>query len=268
MRALGGTGPDTLDPRVVSGLPTDLVVLSTGMYHNCVLSQAGRVWCWGRNYNGECGEPPAVPDYTEVPNDVGLSDVSALSAGYMHNCAVHGTSAKSVSCWGYGLYGQLGNNDAQSSHVPVPVFDSYGGNPISVTSGRFFSCLLKGDGTVWCWGDGVGVDSTTPIQVSGLSGVTGITAGYSHACALKNDDTVWCWGSNTWGRLGDGTLVDATTPVQVANLNNVAVLEAGASHTCAVDDGGALYCWGDNAYGQLGNGLSDLHPVPALITEP
>ena len=86
---------------------------------------------------------------------------------------------------------------------------------------------LKNDGTVWAWGnngngqlgDGSTTQSTTPVQVSGLSGVIAIAAGGTHTVALKDDGTVWAWGNNSNGQLGDGSTTQSTTPVQVSGLS-------------------------------------------------
>jgi alpha-tubulin suppressor-like RCC1 family protein len=66
------------------------------------------------------------------------------------------------------------------------------------------------DGTVWAWGsnrhgqlgDGSGVDTSTPVQVSGLTGVIAITTNaIDSAYALKQDGTVWAWARTIEGRL-------------------------------------------------------------------
>ena len=61
-------------------------------------------------------------------------------------------------------------------------------------------------------GDGTTTDSTTPLQVSGLSGVAAIAVGEDYSPALKADGTVWAWGYNGYGQLGDGTTAHSNTP--------------------------------------------------------
>ncbi len=61
---------------------------------------------------------------------------------------------------------------------------------------------LKGDGTLWVWGNntngqlgnGTTVNSAVPIRLSGLSGINSLAAGNDYTVALKNDGTVWTWG--------------------------------------------------------------------------
>jgi alpha-tubulin suppressor-like RCC1 family protein len=89
-------------------------------------------------------------------------------------------------------------------------FSGIGGGRIAATTHTVY---LKTDGTVWAWGnnsngqlgDGTTTQSTSPVQVSGLSNVTAIAAGATHTVALKTDGTVWAWGDNSNGQLGNGT---------------------------------------------------------------
>jgi len=59
---------------------------------------------------------------------------------------------------------------------------------VSVAAGNAHTIALRNDGTVWSWGsngvgqlgDGSVTERLTPVQVSGLAGVTAIAAGYGH----------------------------------------------------------------------------------------
>jgi alpha-tubulin suppressor-like RCC1 family protein len=102
--------------------------------------------------------------------------------------------------------------------------------------------FLKSDGTVWTigqngrgqLGNGTTMNSFTPVQVSGLSGVIAIASGAFHTIALKPDGTVYTWGENTNGQLGDGTTSNRSTPEQVRNITGGTIVGAGAYHTIAL----------------------------------
>jgi alpha-tubulin suppressor-like RCC1 family protein len=48
-----------------------------------------------------------------------ISTATSVSAGEYHTCAV--LSGGSVSCWGYGSYGKLGNDSTSNQSTPVEV---------------------------------------------------------------------------------------------------------------------------------------------------
>ena len=63
-------------------------------------------------------------------------------------------------------------------------------------------------------GNGTTTDSSTPVQVQGLtSGVTAMT-GDDHTCAIVTG-RAWCWGDNEYGQLGNGTTMNSSTPIKV-----------------------------------------------------
>ncbi len=86
---------------------------------------------------------------------------------------------------------------------------------IAVAAGGYdgHSIALKSDGTLYAWGgnsdgqlgDGTTTNRTTPVQVTGLSGVSSIASSAYDALALKSDGTVWTWGANDVGELGTGS---------------------------------------------------------------
>ena len=82
--------------------------------------------------------------------------------------------------------------------------------------------------------NGTTIHKNTPVQVSGLTGVSAIAGGAYHAVALKNDGTVWAWGSNFTGQIGDGTTIYKNTPVLVGGLTSVVAVNAGGSYSFAI----------------------------------
>src|ERR1035441_1849035 len=79
-----------------------------------------------------------------------------------------------------------------------------------VAAGANHSLFLKSDGTMWAWGsnqygqlgDGTTTNRSSPVQVSGLTGVVMIAAGGFQSLAVKSDGTVWAWGSINAGVVG------------------------------------------------------------------
>jgi alpha-tubulin suppressor-like RCC1 family protein len=177
-----------------------------------------------------------------------------------------------VWAWGDNGFGELGNGTTTASPSPAVVGNL--SNVVTIADGCCddeFGLALKSDGTVWAWGaNGVGelgnattVSSSTPVQVSGLAGVTDIAANWDHALAVKSDGTVWAWGYNGNGELGNGTTTNSTTPIQVCSppptqicLSNVIAVAAGDSESMALKSDGTVWVWGYNGNGQLGIGTT------------
>lgn len=137
------------------------------------------------------------------------------------------------------------------------------------------ACAARVDGTVWCWGTsyngelGPGGSSTTPLQVTGLTGATQVSAGMYHACALANGAGgvgVYCWGDNSYGQLGVTSPSNSRVPLQ-AYAGYFKTIACGQFSTYAVYMTGQLYSWGSNSDGQLGDGTTTQRSNPVSTTE-
>jgi alpha-tubulin suppressor-like RCC1 family protein len=146
-----------------------------------------------------------------------------------------------------------------------------------VATGDSFTCGVKTDGTVWCWGrnnlkqlgDGTTTNRTRPVQVTGLTGATQVIAGQGWACVLKSDGTVACWGDNSSGQLGDGTTTGRSAPAVIPDLTGVTQISGNFQHVCVRLSDSTARCWGWNVLYQLGDGTttSRLSPVaPSNLT--
>lgn len=114
-----GTTTNSTAPVTVAGLSASATTLGAGNTHTCAFTVAGTVECWGGNNNGQLGNGTTAN--STVPGVItGLgATVTALSSGYGHNCVLISTGA--AQCWGYNLYGQLGNGGNTNSLTPVTV---------------------------------------------------------------------------------------------------------------------------------------------------
>jgi alpha-tubulin suppressor-like RCC1 family protein len=199
-------------PTDVVGLVGEAVGVAAGLGHTCAVMSNGGVRCWGSNLYGQLGDGTETSRTTPA-NVVGLAGgVAVLAMGDYHTCAL-GTAGW-VQCWGYNLYGQLGDGTtATSSPTPTDVVGLASG-VVAVAAGSNHTCAVTTGGGVKCWGAnwanqlGIGTNNfpNTPTDVTGLaSGVASVAAGDSHTCALTTSGGAKCWGNNYHGQVGDGT---------------------------------------------------------------
>jgi alpha-tubulin suppressor-like RCC1 family protein len=232
---------------------------------------------WGLNSSGQLGNGTTTSSALCGPVSGLGTGVVQVSAGFGFGLAM--TSAGTVWAWGNNDAGQLGDGTRFRRLTPVQVKGL--ASVIQVAAGGYHSMALRSDGTVWAWGDnefgqlGNGTTSTaqvTPVQVSGLTGVTKIAAGGNFSLALRSNGTVWAWGDNDVGQLGDGVAsAPRLTPVQVTGLSQVTSISAGDDHSLATRTNSitaltSIWAWGGNEVGQLGDGTQANNPTPEQVT--
>ena len=140
----------------------------------------------------------------------------------------------------------------------------------------YATCAVTASGGAKCWGygghgqlgNGSYFNSSTPVDVSGLTGgVAQISVGLYHACAVTTSGAARCWGSNSHGQLGVDGSSNSPTPVEVNGLaSGVAQISAGNSHTCAVMTSGGVKCWGYSRNGALGNSAFNQSNTPVDVS--
>ncbi len=205
--------------------------------HACGLRPSGVVECWGSDDFGEATPPEGV--FTQVVASVDFS------------CGLRPTGE--VECWGGGSAGRhskvvapreklvfvdagWGGNDG-----PWP-FEDWDMNNYPNLSGWHdwgYSCGLRENGSLLCWGNGSRLRENDLYYGEGpiLSPPEGVFVdvgvGKHQACALRNNFRAECWG--LYGNYVYG---------EKAGQNHRFVsLEVGGWFACGLLSGGQIRCW-------------------------
>jgi alpha-tubulin suppressor-like RCC1 family protein len=247
---------------------TVLVALSSVIFSAFASAASpGTVFGWGENADGQLGDGTKMPSSTPVALS-GLSDATAIAAGGNFGLAL--LSNGTVMAWGNNGAGQLGDGTTTNNPALAPVTGLSG--VIAIAAGNFHGLALLSNGTVMSWGDnaegqlgagtfsgpekcGANACSTTPVAITGLSGVRSIAAGAGHSLAVLSSGSVVTWGQNNDGQLGDGTTAKSPTPVPVTGLSGATAVAGGYQHSLALLADGSVMAWGNSAVGQLGDGV-------------
>ncbi len=275
----GGANQKEISPSAVGG-GAKWLQADAGLYHTCAIKADNSLWCWGYDTEGQLGADSYSSYHPDLvlPAQVGeLRDWQSVSAGSTHSCGIR--SDKSLWCWGSNHFGELGNGEGDfgmgdSSPVRVGNWTDWE----SVSCGAGFSCGLRGDQSLWCWGnnffgalgDGSGENQSVPTLLGEAGPWLSLSVGDSHGCAVKSDQSLWCWGYHGSGQVGVGDDADdfVMQPLQVGDSFEWISVTAGSYHSCGTQTGGRAFCWGDNRLGQLGDstGLSRTYPMEVSST--
>ncbi len=258
-----------------------IVLLASGGYHTCVITQDGLLRCWGQNQHGQLGLGDDLNrgddagevgvGYTPVDLGTGRKAVQVRSSD-ASTCAL--LDDGTIKCWGFNDHGVLGSGGTDDIGYDLfqmgddlhPVDLGAGQRASAVEVNGDHACALLLNGSVKCWGHnqygqlatGDKVDRGTSPSTMGdnlptvsLGGhtVKEMALGQSDTCFHLDDDSVVCWG------------VRYNAADQVALKfgagRTVKSLRSGYNHQCAILDDDQVRCWGFNDDGRLGLGNTD-----------
>lgn len=171
-----------------------VTAISAGADYSLTLASNGKVYAWGRNGEGQLGNPsvsiqsslPVAVNTVAGDSSLAGKTITAITSGSYHGMAL--ASDGSLSAWGYNYYGQLGNNTKVPSTLPVLVNVSSG---LSSLAGK----------------------TIASIAVSGATSM-----------ALASDHSLSLWGSASAGELGTNSTVDSPVPVSVSQASGISAL--------------------------------------------
>ncbi|MBC7533205.1 MAG: hypothetical protein H7318_16670 [Oligoflexus sp.] len=106
----------------------NVLSVSGGLSHTCVMMDDSNVQCWGGNEEGQLGYGDLtnrlLPPQTAINFGNGRV-IKSLSAGRLHSCVILDDST--LKCWGSNSYGQLGGGKIVDGKTPPPSVVGYGG---------------------------------------------------------------------------------------------------------------------------------------------
>src|SRR6185503_2320680 len=106
----------------------------------------------------------------------GLSNVTAVAAGYNHTLALK--SDGTLWTWGDNQYGQLGDGSTMDRKVPVQVTTL--SNVVAMAAGQYHSLAVTACGQVYAWGrntngqlgTGNTNNASSPVQILSSGGAS------------------------------------------------------------------------------------------------
>jgi alpha-tubulin suppressor-like RCC1 family protein len=259
----GSTASSTAPSLVSGGLRFQHV--STGNLHSCGVTLDDRVYCWGFNFLGQLGDGTGYPENIRRLTPVlvaGGRRFRQVRAGYAFTCAL--TTSSAAFCWGYNVFGQLGDGTRTTRYAPVQV--KGGQKWRQINAGTEHICGVTQADRAFCWGmnfwgqlgDGTQNVPGKPVPVAGGLRFRQVSAGGAHSCGVTTSNRAYCWGRAEDGELGNGSEYPPTlsiwSPVAVATSVRFDYVMAGDDHTCGVALSGRAFCWGRNSSGEVGNG--------------
>ncbi|MFZ3143465.1 chromosome condensation regulator RCC1 [Psychrobacter glacincola] len=228
-------------PMLMDSAPKNLLSIKFNQNHSLAIDDKGQVYSWGNDTYGQLGRGQsnrhpcvkAADCRLDIGAIAGIDNAVMLAAGYNHNLVL--TKDGSVWAFGANAQGQLGNNTAIDSSIPVKVdFSAAEGvsHIVQVVASSSSSYALDDNGQVWGWGSDASANlgrgqtcneanhclniTNKPLRINVIAKdladhttqgvekeiVTQLAAGKDHVLALTNKESVYGWGLNASSQIG------------------------------------------------------------------
>ena len=254
--------------------------ISAGYQHVLAISEAGDVYSWGANGNGQLGINGFLDKSAPTQVYINSEKYKAVSAGTSFSLAL--AENGNLYSWGNNADGQLGLGHYATCDVPQHV--SAGTRKYrAISAGAGHARAIAENGDLYSWGQngtgqlGLGnlAQQNTPQHVSAGGRKYRAIGGFHPSYAITEGGDLYSFGDNVHGRLGLGVTGGTyNTPQYVSTGFNKynAVAGGGDGQTFAVTQDGDLFAWGNNSNGYLGLGHSNPGPnrptyVPIILSK-
>ncbi len=206
--------------------------------HVCAIKSNGTLWCWGKNSRSQLGNSGGN---LATPTQIGAANSWVqLQAGEYHTCGLRDDNT--LWCWGDNSRGQTGSPQVTQTipdpadptknisitlyptTVAAPTQESEEGRWLNMSLGSNFSCGVRNNRTLWCWGDNrykqltgaiLSESAFAPAVIQSSPEWQQITLGQRHGCAIREDTNTldrytYCWGERSPYQFGDGNAWKST----------------------------------------------------------
>jgi len=191
---------------------------------------------------------------------------------------------RSLYCWGFGKYGQVGREGINYSINPNKIIISdidLSDEIFMINGGEFHNAILTANSKLYMFGknsngqlglgDTLCTFSPSLLQLPNNRKVIKVACGGEHTLALTEEGNLFSWGLNIFGQLGLAHFSFKNTPNLVdlkleedEEINDIA---AGAQHSVFSTNNNNIYSCGCGKTYALGNGKTDNLNVFTRIDE-
>jgi hypothetical protein len=185
-------------------------VVAAAKHHTVISTEAGELFTWGSNREGQLGYPSV--DTQPTPRRVSSlkQRIIAVAAANKHSAAVADTGE--VFTWGCNKEGQLGYGTSNSASNCIPRMVEYLKGKVfrGVSAAKYHTIVLGVDGEVFTWGHRLvtprrvvvarclkkGGNTNLKFHRMERLQVISVAAGTMHSTALTADGALFYWVSS------------------------------------------------------------------------
>ena len=286
------TTPNDITPFFNLVLNETIVDVSSGTDHVVATTSNNRIFCWGRNDQGQLGDNSIVDKY--LPTDIShLFNIDTTDAiAQIESASSHTilrTESGLVYSWGLNNVGQLGNGNTTSQLIPTNITQNFsltsGEKIIYLDTSSTHTLAISNQQNIYSWGNNQNgqlgyeqaylypykITQRFPLNLGEF--IIQVAAGRLFSLFLTSSGRLFTCGNNASGQLGANSvygaireLTDVTHQFNLKGNEQIINVFAGQSYSMAITSGGSIFGWGYNYNGQISHYGANIQRKPVQIT--
>ncbi len=262
--------------------------------HSMVLNSEGKIFTWGWNNYGQCGEYSdttkqnyILPEfkkgqgqkYPQLPISNYKSSNDSLPIRNIddillcNDFSIILTEKGNVIAFGKNTNGELGLSHKKEIKNAQLITKFKNIAKIIKTTGNMNLLLTKNNELyIWSLTKKIQLQKPTMVYLPKRIQIETISTGKNFAILLASNGLCYGSGSNAQGELGMTGTKYCITPEEIIELKKyrerIIQVRCGYKHTICLSENGNCFTWGNNTYGQLGHSNNGTNlPSPIFVEE-